>query len=79
MAVSKVAKTVARKVIKKKPIKVNSNPNKTPAKGTKNPTKQSLNAYEINKELYKVGFGSNPNIKKQTIKINSSIPKRRGK
>lgn len=79
MAVSKVAKTVVRKVIKKKPIKVNSNTNKTSAKGTRNPTKRFLDEYEMDKELYKLGLGSNPKIKKQTIKINSSIPKRRGK
>ena len=63
----------------KKIVKVNSNPNKTSAKGTKNPSKQMLDEYEMDKELYKRGLGSNPQIKKQTVKIKSSIPKRRGK
>lgn len=79
MAVSRVAKTLVRKVVKKKIVKVNSNPNKTSAKGTKNPSKQMLDEYEMDKELYKRGLGSNPQIKKQTVKIKSSIPKRRGK
>ena len=79
MAVTRAAKTLVRKVVKKKTIKVNSNPNKTSAKGTKNPSKQMLDEYEMDKELYKRGLGSNPQIKKQTVKIKSSIPKRRGK
>ena len=79
MAVTKAAKTLVRKVVKKKIVKINSNPNKTSAKGTKNPSKQMLDEYEMDKELYKRGLGSNPQIKKQTVKIKSSIPKRRGK
>ena len=79
MAVTRAAKTLVRKVVKKKIVKVNSNPNKTSAKGTKNPSKQMLDEYEMDKELYKRGLGSNPQIKKQTVKIKSSIPKRRGK
>ena len=59
-----------------KSVKVNSNPNKTPTKGERNPTKQMLDEYKMDKELYKKGLGSNPKIKKQTVKINSAIPKR---
>ena len=74
----KLVKAVKKAAVKKT-VKVNSNPNKTSAKGTKNPSKQMLDEYEMDKELYKRGLGSNPQIKKQTVKIKSSIPKRRGK
>jgi hypothetical protein len=75
MAVKRVAKTVARKIVKKKTVKVNSNPNKTPAKGERNPTQTKLDREERMDPMYdKYGYPS-----KQTIKIKSSIPKRRGK
>lgn len=75
MAVSKVAKTVARKIAKKKIVKVNSNPNKTRAKGERNPTQNKL----TNQDRADALENKYPPVKSNTIKINSSIPKRRGK
>ena len=74
MAVSKVAKTVARKIAKKKIVKVNSNPNKTRAKGERNPTQNKLTSQAVANVLGNKYLPVN-----KTIKINSSIPKRRGK
>ena len=68
MAVSRVAKTVVRKVIKKKPIKVNSNPNKTRAKGERNPTQNKLIIQDINKVL----GNKSSSVKSRPIKINSN-------
>ena len=75
MAVSRVAKTVARKIAKNKTVKVNSNPNKTRAKGERNPTQNKLTAQAVANVL----GNKYPPVKSNTIKINSSIPKRRGK
>jgi hypothetical protein len=68
MAVSKVAKTVARKVIKKKPVKINSNPNKIRAKGERNPTQNKLIIQDINKVL----GNKSSSVKSRPIKINSN-------
>lgn len=49
-------------------IKINSNPNKTAAKGTRNPTQKAWDREEANDPVYdKYGYPA-----KQTIKINSS-------
>jgi hypothetical protein len=56
----------------KKTIKVNSNPNKTPAKGIRNPTKTLLDIEEYNDPWYDK-YGYPPT---EIIKIKSSIPKR---
>ncbi len=79
MAVSRITKTVAKKLApktkKKQTIKVNSNPNKTRAKGERNPTKTMLDRDEMFDPVYdKYGYPT-----KQVIKIKSSIPKKRGK
>jgi hypothetical protein len=54
--------------ISSNPIKVNSNPNKTPAKGTKNPTQTRLENEERLDPVYDK-YGYPPT---QTIKINSN-------
>ena len=68
MAVSKIAKTVARKIVKKKTIKVNSNPNKTRAKGERNPTQNKLIIQDINKVL----GNKSSSVKSKPIKVNSN-------
>lgn len=50
------------------PIKINSNPNKTPAKGARNPTQVKLENEEMLDPWYDK-YGSPPT---QTIKINSN-------
>lgn len=53
---------------KKTTVKINTNPNKTPAKGSKNPTQKAWAREEANEPVYeKYGYP-----KKKTIKINSS-------
>ena len=79
MAVLRITKTVGKKLPpktkKKQTIKVNSNPNKTRAKGERNPTQTKLDREESLDPWYdKYGYPT-----KQVIKIKSSIPKRRSK
>ena len=69
MAISRITKTVAKKLApktrKKQTIKVNSNPNKTRAKGERNPTKTMLDRDEMFDPVYdKYGYPS-----KEVIKI----------
>lgn len=52
----------------KKPIKVNSNPNKTPAKGQRNPTAKAIDAEEA-MEPVRAKYGYPP---KKTVKINTN-------
>lgn len=51
-----------------KTVKVNSNPNKTPASGTRNPTRAKINAEEAKEPVYDK-FGYPP---KKTMHINSN-------
>jgi len=82
MAVSRIGKTVAKKLApktrKKKTIKVNSNPNKTPAKSMKpNPTREAIREWEENNVLRKMHYKLPKNeMTHDVYKINSALPKR---
>ena len=48
-------------------VKINSNPNPTPAKGVRNPTQAKLNADEMNEPVYdKYGYPATPVVKVRT-------------
>jgi len=55
----------------KKIIKVNSNPNKTPAPGKRNPTEQSIYEQEL-RDVRQDRLGSKESTSKKTVKINSN-------
>lgn len=89
MAVSRIGKTVAKKLApktkKKPPIKVNSNPNKTPAKSMQGDVDAGKYSWRDNIFNSREGTGPygeptyNHNAPIKPFKIKSSIPKKRGK
>jgi len=61
----------------KKTIKVNSNPNKTPAKGKRNPTQQDIYEKEL-RDVRQDKLGFKESSSKKRIKVNSN-PVKAGK
>lgn len=55
----------------KKVIKVNSNPNKTPASGVRNPTQKAIGEAEL-RDIRQDYLGSKESTSKKTIKVNSN-------
>jgi len=54
----------------KKIVKVNSNPNKTPASGKRNPTEQDIYEQEL-RDVRQDRLGSKESSSKKTIKVDS--------
>ena len=55
----------------KKIVKVNSNPNKTPASGKRNPTEQDIYEQEL-RDVRQDRLGSKESSSKKTIKVDSN-------
>ena len=55
----------------KKIVKVNSNPNKTPASGKRNPTEQDIYEQEL-RDVRQDRLGSKESSSKKTVKVNSN-------